>query len=378
MAPSGLFKPNVEKMEKRRDVKGLTRALRNKDFLIRAEAARALGRIRDGRAVVPLIQALREEEHSDTLNIFARRRSRQVWEEARLALTAIGEPAVGPLIDSLEQGDARFRGWAEGALGRIREPAVGPLIQALAHESEFVRASAADALGLTRHARAVPPLIDALRSETVRVRQAAAGALSESQDPRVLQPLLQALEDADGTVRLSAALGLGKLGSAQAVEPLNRALHDPHEPVRTAAKDALDKLGVETHEKGIQTLVELCTRSDILGPAAYLDRAVEELKPHGAAASQAVGELVAELLQCRSPRITWALMAAERLPPTPELIQAVRAVRSAHGLVQRPSAARFAPEVSVGDQVGWTDGTEDGVTGFAARVLAKLTAADPS
>ncbi|MGD8997026.1 MAG: hypothetical protein PVH80_02875, partial [Anaerolineae bacterium] len=169
----------------------------------------------------------------------------------------------------------------------------------------------------------------------------------------------------------------GKLGSAVAVEPLKRALRDPHEPVRKAAKDALDKLGVETYEKGLQTLVELCTRSDILGPAAYLDRAVDELKPHGAAGSQAMGELLAELLQCRSPRITWALMAAERLQPTPELIQAVRAVRSARGLVQRPSGARFAPEVSSGDQVGWTDGTEDGVTAFAARVLAKLTAADP-
>ena len=143
--------------------------------------------------------------------------------------------------------------------------------------------------------------------------------------------------------------------------------------MRKAAKDALKKMGVETHEKGIQTLEELCTEMGILDPMAYVNRAVEELKPHGADASRALAELIGELLDCRSPKITLVLMAAEQLHPTPELIEAVRSVKSARGLVRQPTRGRFSPEIAGRGQVGWTDGTEDRIRRFAAQVLEKLT-----
>ncbi|MFZ3058114.1 MAG: HEAT repeat domain-containing protein [Candidatus Methanoperedens sp.] len=54
-----LFKPNVVKMINKRDVDGLIKALRyKKDSDVRMEAAEALGKIGDKRAVKPLIQAL--------------------------------------------------------------------------------------------------------------------------------------------------------------------------------------------------------------------------------------------------------------------------------------------------------------------------------
>jgi len=56
-----LFKPNVEKLKKERNVNGLIKALRHKDSLIRLRAAEALGSIRDKKAVEPLIQALKDE-----------------------------------------------------------------------------------------------------------------------------------------------------------------------------------------------------------------------------------------------------------------------------------------------------------------------------
>lgn len=61
MGMFGLFKPNVEKMKKERDVKGLIKALKHKDRYIRSEAASALAEIGDARVVEPFINALKDE-----------------------------------------------------------------------------------------------------------------------------------------------------------------------------------------------------------------------------------------------------------------------------------------------------------------------------
>jgi len=56
------------------------------------------------------------------------------------ALRRIGEPAVGPLIESLKDRDEDIRGGAANALGEIGDRrAVEPLIQALKDENENVR-----------------------------------------------------------------------------------------------------------------------------------------------------------------------------------------------------------------------------------------------
>jgi len=263
---------------------------------------------------------------------------------------------------------------AQEALIRIGEPAVETLIRALKdQERAQVRYNAITVLGWIEGKRAVGPLIQALKDESSSVRQLAARVLGEKGDSRAVEPLIQALKDEDTAVRKTAAGALGELGTAEAVEPLKRALQDTNGYVQKAAKVALKKMGVETHEKGIQTLEELCTEMGILDPMAYVNRAVEELKPHGADASRALAELIGELLDCRSPKITLVLMAAEQLQPTPELIEAVHSVKSARGLVRQPTQGRFSPEIAGRGQVGWTDGTEDRIRRFAAQVLEKLT-----
>lgn len=59
------FKPNIEKLEKKKDTEGLLKLLRKEiktgeDLEIRAGAALALGRIGDERAFEPLGECLRE------------------------------------------------------------------------------------------------------------------------------------------------------------------------------------------------------------------------------------------------------------------------------------------------------------------------------
>ena len=56
----GLFKPNIQKMEREKDVDGLLKLLRNEDPALRANAARALGCIGAKRALKPLEDCLRD------------------------------------------------------------------------------------------------------------------------------------------------------------------------------------------------------------------------------------------------------------------------------------------------------------------------------
>jgi HEAT repeat protein len=135
----GLFKPNVEKMERNKDVKGLIQAI--------SKGAAVKGGVRF---------------------------------EAIWALQRIGEPAVEPLIQALKDKDKVIRFGAADALGRIGDArAVEPLIQALKDEDYTVRAWAALNLGRIGDAKAVEPLTEALKDENDNVRHYAAEALEK-------------------------------------------------------------------------------------------------------------------------------------------------------------------------------------------------------
>lgn len=154
------IKPNVKILKEKRDVEGLIETLKDNHSPVREreEAARALGEIGEP-AVKPLIEALEDE------NLLV-----QEW--AIKALGKIGDAkAVKPLIESISRTQhIRFRPVVQldillvkavEALVKIGEPAVKPLIKAL--KDEFVRAEAAQALGKIGDARAVKPLIQALK-----------------------------------------------------------------------------------------------------------------------------------------------------------------------------------------------------------------------
>lgn len=55
---SGLFKQSVQSMEKNKDIEGLIENLNHRDINVRRQAAAALGRLGDLRAVEPLISIL--------------------------------------------------------------------------------------------------------------------------------------------------------------------------------------------------------------------------------------------------------------------------------------------------------------------------------
>jgi len=269
----------------------------------RQQAARILGQVKDPRAVEPLVSALSDTD-SD-VRIEARdalveigapaveplmRTLRSPGAQAprhgaALALGKIKDPrAIAPLIEALKGSapTAPYETEYARALGQLGAVTVEPLIDALADRRTYVRYGAADALGLTKDPRAIEPLVAALGDQEYNVRVAAhialqgmkalavdslvrglhngnararaesAGLLAELGESRTVAPLVEALKDQEEEVRKQAAKALGHLKDPLAVRPLIAALEAPGSG--NAVADALGQLGASAVEPLISAL----------------------------------------------------------------------------------------------------------------------------
>ena len=115
-------------------VEPLICALREGDGNLRWGAAIALGKIRDLRAIDPLIRALADKYEN-------------VRAESAKSLAAIGKPALKPLVRFLQDSDRSVRIEVVTALGGLRDTdAIQPLMQILDTADEDERVEIADAL----------------------------------------------------------------------------------------------------------------------------------------------------------------------------------------------------------------------------------------
>lgn len=181
-----LFKPNVSKMEAKREVAPLIEVLVDKNESLRLAAVEALGRIGDAQAIEPLSRALSDCE---TIAIAAVRSLREI-------------------------GDARAVWWLSSALN-----------------SKFHRPTD-DRYGMKIHSPAV--------------RKAAANSLGQFSAPRAVVALCIASEDKDEDVRVAVFKALATIGDMgpSAKRALSRGLSDERCSVRKAAVEAIDKTGM--------------------------------------------------------------------------------------------------------------------------------------
>jgi HEAT repeat protein len=240
------FGPDVKKLARTRNLKGLIHALRHKDPKIQYDAAEALGEIGGIPAIGPLIAALTENELSGVR-----------WKAAE-ALSKIGAPAVDALIGALQHNDDDVRWKAAIALGEIGDPrAIEPLISLLCDDDRFVKGRAAFALGLIGKP-AVEPLILALREGDGNLRWGAAIALGKIRDPLAIEPLIRALADKYENVRAESALSLAAIGKP-AFEPLLRFLKYSDRSTRIEVVTALGGL---KDTDAIQPLMQVLETAD--------------------------------------------------------------------------------------------------------------------
>ena len=191
-------------------VEPLILALGVEDPELRENAAVTLGKIKDERAVEPLIGLLTDEEW-------------EVEQAGNNALIAIGKPAVEPLIKILQD----------------------------ENESVFLQREAVQVLAGIGDERAIQPMIQALKKEP-ELDADLGYSLGLMGEPAV-EPLIRALGDEDPNVRVRAAEALGRIGDKRAVVPLTDALNDENEMVRTFAKLGLKSIGSQRENTLIAT-----------------------------------------------------------------------------------------------------------------------------
>lgn len=217
--------------------------LKDKDFVVRCHAARALGGmttdyqigrtwVRDAKVVDALIAALKDPD-------------RAVREDATIALGMIGDSrAIEALIEAMKDGAVKRH--AIASLGMIGDPRALPAVL-----------DALKGKGIKQEGSPTPGCIV---SEDAFIKEAAATALGQFRDPRVIPDLIVLLKD--GVLREKAAAALAVIGDT-AIEPLIAFLYDPkaseveaeqervlsYASVRLTAKDALRLIALETLEK---------------------------------------------------------------------------------------------------------------------------------
>lgn len=229
---------------------------------VRAQAAAALGALKDPVAIEPLKKLL-----VDPAN--------EVKRAAVFALAQINEQHVGSLpLLLLGNQDPAVRSASAQVLGRLRDKrAVEPLQYLLMEDADpWVRYEAAQALGEIGDQRAVAPLCERMYDDAPQVRIAALKAvvrlaledrihelekvlgdrdpevrlaLIESLGPRAVVPgaealIIVALKDEDWRVRVAAFRSLARRSSespARMLPHLRPLLSDPNDRVRNAAAD---------------------------------------------------------------------------------------------------------------------------------------------
>jgi len=175
---------------------------RHGDDGVRMQAAETLGKIKDERAVEPLVTALKDNEL-------------RVRRAAALVLSEFHDTrAIGPLIQTLRRDDWGYWSTME-ALAKIGAPALDSLATLLQDSDQKMRLLAIRALRKIQDARTPDLLASALEDTDRQVQSEAAIALTDFKDKRAIKPLLAAVAatttDKNNSVRLEASYLLNRV-----------------------------------------------------------------------------------------------------------------------------------------------------------------------
>jgi HEAT repeat protein len=186
----------------------------------RVDALIVLGEIGGDRALKMAIRSLNDPNHD-------------VRKASILMLGKLGDKrAINPLLDVLRSPVGELRRGAVRVLGLIgsRSPRVAKAINELlaSDDSLEVRAEAARALGRLLHLSSIVVLIEALNDPYWTVREHAENALNNF-GQKAVKALVGALHSEHDFVRVRSARILGNIGGPAALSALQTLLEDPQE-----------------------------------------------------------------------------------------------------------------------------------------------------
>lgn len=226
-------------------VKDLVDLLDNEDPEVVRLSITALGKLGDGRAVMPLIDKLESKRLT-------------VRNTASKALIRIGEPAVKPLIGLSKSKDSEIQQASTEALIQIGATVVTPLIEELKTNLKNYRSIASDVL-IRIGSPAVIPLILEMKDVTSNIRPLSSEMLTAIGKPAV-DPLIQALSEKDPEMVWRYVVILGNIGDARAVQPLLDAMNTENPKLRYLAAEALVQIGAPSVTPLIKEIINVTSK----------------------------------------------------------------------------------------------------------------------
>ncbi len=221
--------PNIKRLSARRNIKGLLKALGYKASFVRVAAVRAVEKLKDARAVEPLITTLKKHP--------------EMWKAIAVALKSLvpftdaGRCAeVQALVHEAEV-LAKIADLKSGQRPSVNSPSIfrGPRLLELAASAEL--------LGELGDLRAIEPLIAVLRDESKMLIETAAEALGKLGDPRAIDSLIAAADKILSEAKFDVASRTGPDGE----------IYERH-PFEDGPLKALERIG---RPKAMQAVEEL-------------------------------------------------------------------------------------------------------------------------
>jgi HEAT repeat protein len=246
-------------------MKVLTTSADDQDFLLNQRAALALAEFRDPQAIPALIRGL-----------FMTGRGTTIFQECRLALVRIGGPAIGPMVQLLQEKNPEIQEMAAKykfeepppvgtpgvvphkaaiLLGDLRAKAAVPALIGRLHQKARgdEHRSALIALGYIATPAAVDAIVSTLKDPKAdpAERASAADSLYLSGDRRAVPTLMEIaktgyVKTAGGKasdLRASAAIALARIAGKETYEPF-KALTEKETEVQGVFGMALDRMQV--------------------------------------------------------------------------------------------------------------------------------------
>ncbi|HEX6765393.1 MAG TPA: HEAT repeat domain-containing protein, partial [Polyangiaceae bacterium] len=224
-------------------------------WMVRVEAARALGKIRSEAAFEALAEAVRAKHP-------------KVRRSVASSLGAFRTNEAARLLTTLARNDESYLVGAEAsrALGRTRQPGAKKTLVALAKRPSWgdcFQSGALDGLGNLRDESAVPDVTTfSAYGHPTRGRRSAIHALAQLADSRrAREHIEELLSDRDHHVKVAAVDALSLLGDARSRPAMRRALDHEHDPrikrrLREAMRDSQETRAAERKrlEDDLETL----------------------------------------------------------------------------------------------------------------------------
>ncbi len=242
--------------------------------IARINAATALGKIEDTRALKALEERLLDEtEYNITMVVAVKHKKffQAVANAVRsFTLTSANadEKLISRLTDTWEHDPIRIA--AAKALGRTgTDEAIEQLKDTLANDTvEGVRGAAGLALGETKRKDLIPTLVEVMEdtSKAAGDRRGATQGLGEIADPSTAPALVAIMSPPEGTtvaieIRRDAAVALGKIGNDVAVSALIEELRKEGID-RNLKWDIISALGTAKSQEAVEELKSMLDNED--------------------------------------------------------------------------------------------------------------------